>query len=128
MILKNSLYKKITLLFIISLLIMICTKTYMIHLGYDFLFLMIGNTFLFLLFILSVLVHTAATSSKNPHVFLRSIYLTMIIKMFASAIAIIIFVLLNNGEINKPALLTLMGLYILYTMIEVSSLMRSLRK
>jgi hypothetical protein len=35
---------------------------------------------------------------------------------------------MNKENINKPALFTSMGIYVLYTIIEVSGLMKAARK
>lgn len=126
--LKSKLVKIISFAFVIIFFTSFFLREYLRKIGFDFNFLIIGNCFLYFIFITSIFVHSANAYSSNANAFLRSVYLAMIIKMFGSAIAIIIFVVLNNGKINNPSLLTLMLFYIIYTSIEVTVLMKSIRK
>lgn len=123
--LKSNILKRLTLFFLISCLIVWISKSFFISHGFDFLFFIGGNIFLYLIFILSIFIHMGGDSdSKNPHVSIRPIYLAMMLKMFAFSIAIVIFVLLNKGNINVPSLIALMFIYIIFTTIEVRSLMK----
>ena len=125
---KKGLLQKVTLIFLSLSVVIYFSKHFLLTSGFDIWFLAGGNVFLYLVFLVSILIHSSTAFSSNAHVFLRSINLSMIIKLFASAIAIVLYALYTKGNINSNSLLTLLGFYIIYTAVEVSSLMAAARK
>lgn len=89
--------------------------------------LIIGNLLLFLITFLSFALALRGLKNPNPHAFVRSVYSSMMIKLFLCVIAVFVYVSLNQNSYNKPALFTCMGLYLLYTFMEVSVLMKLLK-
>jgi hypothetical protein len=89
--------------------------------------LIIGNVLLFLITFVSYLIAVKGMNNKNPHAFVRSAYGSIMVKLFVCIIAAVIYIATYKKELNKPALFTLMGLYLLYTFIEVSVLTKSLK-
>ena len=67
-------------------------------------------------------------SHSNPNVFFRAVYGSIMIKLFICMIAAFIYISMNKAELNKPALFTCMGLYLVYTFMEVAVLMKQLRE
>ena len=126
--LKKNLLSKIAIVFLVFSIATLLFRKFLIGHAFDTNFLLSGNLFLFIIFFISMNIHAGAASSANNHAFLRSINLTMIIKLFATAIAVVIYSLMNNGNINSYALLTLLALYVIYTTLEVSTLMKAARK
>jgi len=96
--------------------------------GADQEILLIGNLLLFLITLMSFIIAERGLHDKNPHAFVRSAYSSIIIKLFICIIAAMIYIATYRKNLNKPALFTLMGLYLLYTFIEVSQLTKLLRK
>jgi len=90
--------------------------------------LLIGNALLFGVTLVSYLLAKKGLKSVNPHAFVRSVYTSMMLKLFACAIAAFIYIAAYRNEVNKPALFALMGLYLLYTFIEVTALTKMLRQ
>ena len=90
--------------------------------------LLIGNLILFIITFVSFFLGKKGLNSSNPHAFVRSVYTSMMLKLFACAIAAFIYIASYRNEVNKPALFMLMGLYLLYTFIEVSILTKMLRQ
>ncbi len=90
--------------------------------------LIIGNVVLFAVTLISFILGKRGLNSVNPHAFVRSVYTSMMLKLFACAIAAFIYIAAYRSEVNKPALFILMGLYMLYTFIEVSVLTKMLRQ
>ncbi|HEX6335117.1 MAG TPA: hypothetical protein VFZ78_12880 [Flavisolibacter sp.] len=86
-----------------------------------------GNLALFLITILSFFVALRGLHQPNPNAFVRSVYSSMMIKLFLCAIAVFAYVSVSGESMNRPALFTCMGLYLVYTFIEVSILMKLLR-
>lgn len=90
--------------------------------------LLIGNVILFLVTLLSFTTASKGIDAKNPHAFVRSVYGSIMIKLFLFIIAAFIYIAIYKKDLNKPALFTLMGLYLVYTFVEVRSLTGLLKK
>jgi hypothetical protein len=87
-----------------------------------------GNLLLFVLTIVSFFVAQKGLWDTNPHAFVRSVFGSIMLKLFASLIAAFIYIFLTRKDLNKPAFFTLMGLYLVYTFIEVSTLTKMLKQ
>jgi hypothetical protein len=90
--------------------------------------LLIGNIILFAITLTSLLIHQRGTKAANPQAFVRSVYAGIMIKLFACMIAAAAYILSARANVNKPALFGCMFLYVLYTVIEVRSLQKSIRQ
>ncbi|MFC0772849.1 hypothetical protein [Terrimonas alba] len=96
--------------------------------GIDQEVLIIGNLVLFAVSILTFWLTCRSLKSDNTHVFVRALYTGFIVKFFAIALAAFIYILLAEQNLNKPALFCMMGLYIVYSTIEVNTLLRILKQ
>ena len=90
--------------------------------------LIIGNLLLFLVSLITFLITYRSLQSTNPNVFVRAMYGGFIIKFFVVAIAAFVYIMATKKNVNKPALFFCMGLYIVYTFFEVSSLLKILKQ
>lgn len=90
--------------------------------------LIIGNSFLFLITLASYLLAKRGLTSPNPHQFVRAVYSSILLKLFVCLIAATIYISIYKKDLNKPAFFTLMGLYLIYTFLEVSSLTKALKQ
>jgi hypothetical protein len=124
---QKKLFVPIVLIFIIVNSFALISKNFLLNHGFDQELLIWGNLILFFIGITALLIQFHGLKSANPNVFVRSVYIVMIVKLFIVAIVLTTYILLNHRNINKPALFTLMGLYVVYTSVEVSSLMKTLR-
>ncbi|MGZ3859518.1 MAG: hypothetical protein ACXVMS_08300 [Flavisolibacter sp.] len=88
----------------------------------------IGNLLLFLITLLSFSLGLKGLKNPNPHAFVRSVYSGMMLKLFVCIIAAFIYIAFYRSTLNKPALFTCMGLYLVYTFAEVSILMKLLKQ
>jgi hypothetical protein len=86
--------------------------------------LIMGNLILFIATLLSYQVSLRGFRSDNSQASVRSVYGSFIIKFFICIIAAFAYIMYVKKEVNKPALFTCMGLYIVYTFAEVSILTR----
>ena len=89
--------------------------------------LIAGNALLFIVTFLSFLLAQRGLQNKNPHAFVRSVYGSVMIKLFTCIIAAFVYIALTKKQLNKPALFTCMGLYLVYTFLEVSTLTKMLK-
>jgi hypothetical protein len=88
----------------------------------------IGNLLLFIITLLSFWLGQRGLKNPNPHAFVRSVYSSIMIKLFACIIAAFVYISIYKSNLNKPALFICMGLYLVYTFIEVSVLMKLLKE
>lgn len=87
-----------------------------------------GNLFLFGITFISFLIAKKGLQNENPHAFVRSIFSSIIIKLFITLAAAFIYISMYKKDLNKPAFFALMGLYLVYMFLEVVVLTRMLRR
>ena len=92
--------------------------------GFDQTVLIIGNIILFVISFISFLMGDKGLKSKNSHAFFRWIYGSFMVKLFLLAGAAFVYIITEKKNVNKPALFFCMGLYLVYTAIEVTALMK----
>jgi hypothetical protein len=90
--------------------------------------LLIGNTFLFVITLLSYLLSKRGLTNPNPHAFVRAVYSSILLKLFICLIAAFVYIAIYKKDLNKPAFFTVMGLYLVYTFLEVSVLTKALKQ
>jgi hypothetical protein len=92
--------------------------------GFEYTVLVFGNLLVFGISFLSYWMAVRGLTTKNNHAFFRWVYGSIMIKLFLLAGAAFVYIMMNKKEVNKPSLFFCMGLYIIYTFIEVSALMK----
>ena len=90
----------------------------------DYLVLSVGNLVLFLATAFSFYLYSRALRNKNPHLFLRMMYSSLLIKMAFCLAATLLYLFVAGKDINKAAILACFVLYMVYTYMEVKVLMR----
>ena len=98
------------------------------HFGLNGKVLGIGNTIVYLATVLSYFLGLRGLGSVNPHAFVRSVYVSIMLKFFICLLAALIYIITYRSNINKPAIFVCMGLYLVYTFIEVRILMQKLKE
>lgn len=116
------------LLFIFLNAIFLGTKNFLIKQGIDQEVLIGGNLVLLITTALSFYISQKSISSPNPNSSVRSLYGSFMIKFFLIAVAAFIYIMMARKNVNKPALLICMGLYLVYTFVEISSLQKLLKQ
>ena len=96
--------------------------------GFDTDVLLLGNVFLLLVIGTSYFIARRGVTHQSTHRFLQSVYSSILLKLFVIAIAAFVYIAISKQALNKPALFTLMGLYLLYSFFEVRALTALLRK
>ena len=118
----------IVFLFIITTGLFVSAKNFFERNGFDQEVLIIGNLILFTVTFLSFIIGKRNLRSSNPHAFIRGIYLSTMLKLFACAIAAFVYIMMFRSQLSKPALIACMGLYIVYSILEVSVLKKLLKE
>lgn len=118
----------LVLLFVILTVLLLVFKSTLLRSGFHVDFILIANALLFLLSAVAFRIQLRYISTSNPHQFVRSVYSSVILKMLLILASLFIFIVAMNGEINKRAIFVTMGIYVLYSSIEVFQLMKLVRK
>ena len=96
--------------------------------NFDVDFILSANLLIFLLTVIALWMQTRGASSTNLNAFLRGIYSSLLMKMFVIVGAIFIYIAVADGKVNQNAIFSSMGIYIVYTAVEVILLMKIVRK
>ena len=96
--------------------------------GIDSTVILAGNFILFIATALSFWISQRSFHSTNPNASVRGMYGSFMIKFFVCLIAAFIYIMIAKKNVNKPALIICMGLYIVYTVMEVSALQKLLKQ
>lgn len=118
----------VVLLFVILNAFFLTGKNMLKRWNVDHEVLIVGNALLFGITLISFLLAQKGLRNTNTHAFIRSIIGGIMIKLFVSVIAAFIYISIFKKNINKPALFTCMGLYLVYTFFEVSVLTKQLKQ
>lgn len=87
--------------------------------GFDAKMLLLINLFLFVLSLISLYMHIRGFLQPSTQVFLRSVYGTMMIKMFLSVAAVFVYAMSAGDQLNATVIFSGMGLYFAYTFLEL---------
>jgi hypothetical protein len=118
----------IIIFFILLNALFLTGKNFLERSGFDQGVLIIGNLILFAATLVSFVFARQGLRSENPQAFVRSVYMSIMIKLFICVIAALIYIFLFRKDVNRAALFTCMGLYLIYTFIEVSVLTKMLKE
>lgn len=92
--------------------------------GFDWQVLSGGNLFIYLVTVVSMHLLNKGLQAPNTPTFLHNAYSGIMLKMFACALAVFIYVFIAGKSFNKASLFACMGLYIVYTYLEFSGIMK----
>lgn len=115
-------------IFVISCVFIVLGRSNLADWKVDFRVLLGGNVLLFVVTAVSFVLYSKALRNKNPHAFVRMMYGSLLIKMFACLIATFIYASLVGRMVNRNGIFGCFGLYILYTWLEVRILMQLSKK
>ncbi len=92
--------------------------------GFDIGLLLVANLVLFVLGLAGFYILMQGLRSSNTQAFLRSVYASLLLKLFVIIIVLSLYLFVHKGKINRPALFTSLGLYVVYMIIEIRQLMK----
>ena len=114
------------LVFIILNAVLISSRVFLEKKGIDQGVVIMGNLLLFVVSVIAFILTRKSIDAPNPHTFVRAVYTGFIIKFFLVVIAAFIY-FQSVEQVSKPALFAVMFLYLVYTFLEVSSLLRLMK-
>lgn len=117
----------LTLVFFIAFILLFFFRKTLVANGFDASFLQGANLLIFTVTILGFLILNGTGKSKSIRSVTTGIYASFILKFFVTIAALFIYLSVSK-EINQKAVFTAMGLYILYSAVEVYQLLKTKRK
>jgi len=128
---RNDHFKPLRPLFVLFLLLnafFLLANSWLTEQGLDTRVLITGNVILLLVILVSFILTRRSFDDPNPNVFVRAVYAGFILKFFVIAVAAFAYIMAVRDKVNKPALIACMGLYVVYTIIEVRALLQLLKQ
>jgi hypothetical protein len=117
-------FRPVLLIFIITTALFIAARSMFTRWNIDTNVLIIGNLMLFLASAVSFYIYTRSLHSKNGHAVIRTMYGSIMAKMLICLVAAFIYISSVGKDVNKYAVFGCMFLYLFYTFVEVSILMK----
>ena len=108
---------------VIGIGIFVC-RNYLQQHNIDWQVLSGSNLFIYVVTVVSMNMLSSGLSASNTQLFLRKAYGGIMLKLFACAGAAFVYILVAGQGLNKKALFISMGLYLVYTFIEMSVIMK----
>lgn len=115
---RNKLFAGLLIVFVVVCLFTVLLKAQLLNFKIDYKVVLTANALLFLLSIISLLLHVSALNKPNPQAFIRSIMLANIIKILTLAAAAFIYISVAGKTTSTNAVFVGLFLYIIYTWVE----------
>jgi len=96
--------------------------------GIDYRVLLTGNLLLFLATVVSFLLYSKGLHSRNMQAFIRVMYGSLLVKFFVCLVAVMIYAMIERAGVNRNGIFGCFILYVLYTFLEVRTLLLSIKK
>ncbi|MCW3107048.1 MAG: hypothetical protein JWQ09_1554 [Segetibacter sp.] len=120
---NKSIVPLVIIFLIVGMLILVFRNALEQH-GVDWQVLSGGNLFIYLVTVVSMHLLSKGLHADKTQVFIRNAYSGIMVKLFACAAAAFIYIIVSGKNLNKPALFASMGLYLVYTFVELSVIMK----
>ena len=114
----------LVLVFVISSIFILIFRNTLQANGFDWQVLCGGNLFIYLITIVSMNLLSKGLHAPNTQSFLRNAYGGIMLKLFACAAAVVMYVVISGKGFNKQSLFACMGLYLVYTYFEFKGILK----
>jgi hypothetical protein len=114
----------LVVVFLISAALILIFKDFLATRGLDWQVLSGGNLFIYLITVVSMHMLSKGLNAANTNAFLRNAYGGIMFKLFGCAAAAFVYILASGDNINRSSLFVCMFLYLVYTAIELSVIMK----
>lgn len=92
--------------------------------GVDWKLVLLGNGVLFLISVFSSFMHKRAMTTASTHAFLRFVYMAFIGKFLLVLAFVAVYLVSTGGSQNQYAIFSCLALYLVYSFIEISTLLK----
>lgn len=100
------------------------SKAFLLKHGIDNNIMIISNSLLFILTVITFFMQQRALNDKNPNVFFRAIMSSLLLKLFLCAAIVLIYAKLSGNGFSKRSVFISMLLYLVYMAIEVKAVFK----
>ena len=114
----------LVIVFLISAALILVFRNTLTLQGFNWQVLSGGNLFIYLITVVSMHMLTKGINAENTNAFLRNAYGGIMFKLFGCAAAAFIYIFVSGKNINRSSLFACMFLYLIYTFIELSVIMK----
>ena len=114
----------IVLTFILFTVLIFAIRPLLTEWKLDYTVVLSGNGLLFLLTAASFYLYAKGLRNDNPHVFVRALYGSLLIKFLGCILAVLIYAAVARQGVNRNGILGCFILYMLYTFLEVRVLLQ----
>jgi len=121
-------FRPILLIFIILSLVFSLAASALTAWGIDYRVLLTGNGLLFLVTAVSFFLYIKGLHNQNMHAFVRVMYGSLLVKFFVCLVAVLIYAAVAKAAVNRNGIFGCFILYMLYTFLEVRTLLRQSKK
>lgn len=83
-----------------------------------------GNAILFLATMAAFTLYRKSLRNNSPHAFLRMVYGGMFAKLMICLVAALVYIMIVKKDVSKGAIFGCMFLYLVYTYMEVSTILK----
>jgi RsiW-degrading membrane proteinase PrsW (M82 family) len=120
--------KPIIIIFIVLVSFILSADKLWINYDVDKNVLLAANVLFLTMALLVFFMQKKAMDNKNPNVFVRSVIAGMMIKMFGTMIAVLIYVTLISKVYNSKAIFIALLMYLVYLGAEVMAISKQLKQ
>ena len=117
---QNKIILPLLTVFVLTNLTLYAAREIVTKWGIDFYVLFFANDIFFLLSLVAFFMQRKALGNSNPNVFIRSVMGGMLIKMFVTITAVIVYRLIAGNSVSKVSVFLAMFLYLIYLGVEVA--------
>ena len=114
----------ILIVFVVIAAVITLTKKFLTDHFIDTNLLMGANFFFLTISFISTFIQIKAIGNKNPNVFIRMVMVSLMLKMFLTIIAVIIYVLASDNHYNKRGVFIGLFFYLIYLSTEVYTVLK----
>jgi hypothetical protein len=120
----NKSFLPLVIVFLIAAGLILIFRNSLEQYGFDWQVLSGGNLIVYLVTVISMHLLSKGLNADNTNAFLRGAYSGILLKLFACAGAAFIYILISGKNLNTPALFASMFLYLVYTFVELSVILK----
>ena len=117
-------FRPLVLIFVITNALFLTSRARLNQWNIDVDVLIIGNLVLFAATAVSFFLFTRQLNSKNAQAIVRTVYGGVLSKMMICLVAVFVYISIAGKDVNKGGVFGCMFLYLLYTTLEVVTLMK----
>lgn len=121
-------FRPILLIFIVLSIVFFVAAGALMTRGIDYRVLLTGNVLLFAVTAVSFFLYIKGLRNQNVQAFIRVMYGSLLIKFFVCLVAVLIYAMVARTAVNRGGILGDFVLYLLYTFLEVRTLLRISKK